>query len=1098
MLRRTLPPDPLLPPSIIQWIDDCFNRDTVESFQTLTATFETAMSKSQRARESHVDMFSVSSKLARDFTPRIELLTGLMSSLDSSRGSIDLATLMVRHGINNSFLETLPEIVAAPLRNILLASQGEPPASWSCEVLKLVSREDLELLLKNASDGNTVSRDDAGSKIERNARHLTNTDPLPDETEECLIGKIFRGDKRWVEAQKLLDSQRVAVTEVFPKPGSTESEFLETQKSLAQLVYLRSMSMPAGQGAMNFSISRPNLTEKLNIPTFSTTCNMQPSNNSVSVDKSSYTEEKVGWAFFHAGVRVGLEISRDAPGIDTSWLILNKPNELGNRHAGLLLGLGLNGHLKKIAKWLSFKYLTTKHTMTAIGLMIGLSASYLGTMDSLVARMLSVHVTRLLPLGAAELNISPLTQTAGIIGVGLVYYNTQHRRMSDIMLSEIGHIEHEEPVSGQTSFRDESYRLAAGFSLGLMNIGKGNDLHALHDLKVVDRLLSIATGLKDIHSVRSLDQATAGATLALALIFMKTGDRSIANQIEIPWPEGEFDYVRPDILLLRAMAKSLIMWNDIRPSLGWISEKCPRKWINALPAKKENLIATDGFERLIANLPLESRKIPFYNVFTGLCWAIALKYAGSESQEALSVLQYYFEIIRPVIQNEQTQTFERELTYRTLLRFQHLLALSMATICAGTGNLTVLRILRSLHAEVDEEKTFGLHQVAHTAIGILFLGHGRYSLSTSNLAIASMLISFYPIFPKDILDNRAHLQALRHFWVFAAEPRCIVVRDFETQEPIKALVRITPRDRPQTMDASVDDRHAPKKRLTPTVTPTHSAPLTRESPCLLPELESVAQVVVEEEGYWPVTLDFENNKAHLEAFRKQQNVFLRRRPLMGRFEGSLFAAELAEVGVRADGGSVGVAGLGDDETIDDITDSLTQWLLNTPVFKSAGLDAVTAADLLPPGSSSASTLGQSARNAPGINSTSPAEDSTRPNQQQAANDASSLESIMRKSLTSTSGKDALGVKHPITTLLDSKITAVDDYLGLLCADVEGDDRAKMELLGVLFKMAGNKESSGDDASGEKERVWLRKEWVIKLRERVLQRLRSEREETLGA
>ena len=151
------------------------------------------------------------------------------------------------------------------------------------------------------------------------------------------------------------------------------------------------MALPSGQAVMRFDSMRPFLTEKIKINTFNTTCSMQPSNNSVNADKSSFTEEKVGWAFFHAGVNAGLQISKKAEGIDTSWLVLNKPSELGNRHAGLLLALGLNGHLKRMARWLALKYLTAKHTMTPGRSATPCAAAASGTTSGLDMRMPSAR-----------------------------------------------------------------------------------------------------------------------------------------------------------------------------------------------------------------------------------------------------------------------------------------------------------------------------------------------------------------------------------------------------------------------------------------------------------------------------------------------------------------------------------------------------------------------------------------------------------------------------------------------------------------------------------------------------------------------------------
>jgi anaphase-promoting complex subunit 1 len=137
------------------------------------------------------------------------------------------------------------------------------------------------------------------------------------------------------------------------------------------------------------------------------------------------------------------------------------------------------------------------------------------------------------------------------------------------------------------------------------------------------------------------------------------------------------------------------------------------------------------------------------------------------------------------------------------------------------------------------------------ALGALFVGGGSFTFGTSDIAIASLMMAFYPLFPADVTDNKAHLQALRHLWVLAAEPRCIIVRDFDTHKPIQLPLTITLRDG-----------------------------FTREvkAPCLLPELESIAKVVTTSEEYWPVTLDFENNESHLEHFRRYQTLHVRQRP----------------------------------------------------------------------------------------------------------------------------------------------------------------------------------------------------------------------------
>ena len=44
---------------------------------------------------------------------------------------------------------------------------------------------------------------------------------------------------------------------------------------------------------------------------------------------------------------------------------------------------------------------------------------------------------------------------------------------------------------------------------------------------------------------------------------------------------------------------------------------------------------------------------------------------------------------------------------------------------AGTGNIQVLRVARSLYKRCSNDITYGNHMAVHMAIGFLFLGGGR-------------------------------------------------------------------------------------------------------------------------------------------------------------------------------------------------------------------------------------------------------------------------------------------------------------------------------------------------------------------------------------
>ena len=143
------------------------------------------------------------------------------------------------------------------------------------------------------------------------------------------------------------------------------------------------------------------------------------------------------------------------------------------------------------------------------------------------------------------------------------------------MISELENNDSEEGVAEEMVLRDEGYRLAAGFSLGLINLGQGKKLYGLHDMGVVERLLAIAVGTKNVNLVHILDRATAGAVMAIAFIFLRTNDKAVARKVDIPDTIHQFDYVRSDIFLLRTLARHLIMWDNVVPTQNFIVASLP-------------------------------------------------------------------------------------------------------------------------------------------------------------------------------------------------------------------------------------------------------------------------------------------------------------------------------------------------------------------------------------------------------------------------------------------------------------------------------------------------------------------------------------------
>lgn len=798
----------------------------------------------------------VTGRLASALSPSLPII----HALDRTYGRHSAVELNMQAAVPDipiSTLHSLPEAVATYCREVFANLREHPPSVCDSTLLRLLGREDLEMLIKGSQP------DDGALNLYRSRHHgLAILRTLPahgDVRAICAMAakadslrefsgiaanrhlitmQIFSKDRRFIEAAILLDPLAVSVNKCPPEAGQSESDWLSREKEVAQRVAMRTWSLPSGQAFIYFQGRKPMATERIHLPTFQNAAKMRPSDRTVTVDKTFFTEDKTAWAFFHSGVNVGLSIAADAKGIDTSWIAFNKPTDLGNRHAGLLLGLGLNGHLKSLAKWLAFKYLTPKHTMTSIGLLLGLAASHMGTMDTLATRLLSVHITRLLPQGAAELNLSPLTQTVGLMGIGLLYYRTQHRRMCEVMLSEIENTVLEDTSGTATVLRDEGYRLAAGLALGFINVGRGHDLSGLHDMHITERLLSVAVGSREVSKVHILDQATAGATMAIALVFMKSHNEAVARKVDIPDSILQFDYVRPDILLLRTVAKHLIMWDDIKPSLAWISSNLPEPYRPLAGLNIKN--------------PMSTSWLPFYNILTGLCWVLALRHAGTGNEEVRDILRLYLDSFIDLCKLPAL-LYDAKLTKTTMQKCVDVLAVAAATVMAGTGDLTILRRLRYLHTRIgpSSNATYGSHLATHMAMGVLFMGGGLHSFGRDDLSIAALLCAFYPTWPGDVLDNKNHCQAFRHFWVMAARARCVVPRDVTSGKIISGLkVRVVLKDGKEN---------------------------TVKTPCLLPELDAIKELKVDSEEFWDVKLDFVSSPQHLAAFTRHQTIWLKRK-----------------------------------------------------------------------------------------------------------------------------------------------------------------------------------------------------------------------------
>ena len=267
-----------------------------------------------------------------------------------------------------------------------------------------------------------------------------------------------------------------------------------------------------------------------------------------------------------------------------------------------------------------------------------------------------------------------------------------------------------------------------------------------------------------------------------------------------------------------------------------------------LDARQDESIEEDG------DYDAEAIRLGHANIIAGACWAIGLKFAGTAHSAAAALVTKHLKILKAAKAKSEGRRKVDKPTIETCLG---LVALSLSLVMAGSGDLDAFRQIRSLRLRsVDNDLTYGNHMAIGMALGFLFLGGGRGTLNTSNLAIAALVISLYPHFPLNSTDNRYHLQAARHMYVLAVQQRCLEVRDVDTRLPCWIPLQI-------------------KLKLPPTEMAESS--ISCMAPCVLPDLETISTIEVTSNRYWPVKLDIEHNAAHRRLLSSAQIVYVKRK-----------------------------------------------------------------------------------------------------------------------------------------------------------------------------------------------------------------------------
>lgn len=522
-------------------------------------------------------------------------------------------------------------------------------------------------------------------------------------------------------------------------------------------------------------------------------------------------------------------------------------------------------------------YLSKGNDLTKVAILLGLAASKRGTMDSNAYILLGIHLEGLLPSTSTELDVSPIVKVAAVLGVGLLFQGTGHRYIAEVMLNEIGR----PPGPEMEHYIDrESYALSAGLAFGLVTLGRGNEMISMvssEGISIPDQLNHYMLGVyKKLSTLQkeknktpsyhiregeciNADVTSPGATLALGMMFFNTSNKPISQWLEVPDTQNLLEMVRPDFILLRVLAKNLIMWSDIRPTSAWIDSHIPEIIFKNAFQKVSNTNQLPN-EMIHDDIDYETMTQSYCNIIAGACFALALRYAGSADPEAFDVVKKYTVKLITIIQKGTTAHIEQagrstiESCVDVLIGTFYLLffgvlflnffffslnyTVSCSIIMAGTGNVEVMRLCRFLRSRINQNHVlYGSFMAIHMALGLLFLGGCRITLNSSPESVAALICAFFPKYPIHTYDNRYHLQAFRHLYVLATEPRMVIPRCIDTGTPVYAKIHYTFQGTGEGPGRSVE----------------------KLAPCLLPDLSLLKSVELVDGNYWNISFDCDTN-----------------------------------------------------------------------------------------------------------------------------------------------------------------------------------------------------------------------------------------------
>ncbi|EGT44928.1 CBN-MAT-2 protein [Caenorhabditis brenneri] len=513
----------------------------------------------------------------------------------------------------------------------------------------------------------------------------------------------WKDDIRKSNIELMLNSTRPVLIATNILRKSDEDNMKELQDRYLTQTSFRTFSQPFGRAYLDFRTSVPSLLTSLYIPRLCVGGMVYPARVTCDPPTSDVFKQCTEWGNFYNSLAAALRLgASDVVKIDNEWIVMVSKNIKSTAViGGLTLGFGLNGHLAPFNMYHAHQMLSTFDKFHSIALLIGLPASNFTTCDLQIHKILATYLTFLMGPTPLEIKIDYAIQTAAVSGLGLLFADSGNMNIAKKLINEIGKAPNkdEEPITDRPA-----YKLAAGFALGLIMLGKGNGAASnvipfkQNIPPMSQRLVYMMNGMRRdqcvflpqsaspiVNEPSNLPFSNVGlmsssqtanhvkegdninihhcsepAAIALGMMFMKTNNEFVAGSLALPDTITDIERIKPDSMYSRVLGYCLVMWDKIEPTHEFVKSLIPeviQQYATSalhfgIPIPKDedgedvHEIMNDTEEKYWAEI-IDTSTISqtFLYTVSAACMAIALKYSSCGGPEGHSIADNAFKLI---------------------------------------------------------------------------------------------------------------------------------------------------------------------------------------------------------------------------------------------------------------------------------------------------------------------------------------------------------------------------------------------------------------------------------------------------------------------